>query len=293
MSIFLLIAVLFWGFSYIGIKISLKYLSPVELIAARFVLGAATLLAIIIFKRLPLNFRGTLKYLILGGGVIFIHFWIMATGMLTTSATNTAWILTTAPIFIAILSFFVLKEKLGRFQMISIVLATLGVVSLVSNGNLGSLDWISSVGDWIVLGSCVTWAVYTIIAGKVSKRLSPLVGTFWMITLAGVVIVPLSLANNGIEKYKAMAGDGVIAVLFLGVGCLALSFWFWSEGLSRRPAGEVGIYLYLEPLFTMLGAVFILKEEITIGTILGAALIVAGVYISERFGRIKLAEHDV
>ena len=261
MSIFLLFAVLFWGFSYIAIKISLNYLSPVELIAVRFVLGAATLLAIIIFKRIPLGFKGTLKYLILGGAIIFVHFWIMATGMLSTTATNTAWILTTAPIFIAILSFFVLKEKFGKYQIAGTVLATMGVISLVSNGNLGSLDWISSVGDWIILASCITWAIYTIVAGKVSKRLNPLVATFWMIALAGLVIVPLSLFRSGIDAYKTMATDGIIAVIFLGIGCLALSFWFWSEGLSRRPAGEVGIYLYLEPLFTMLGAVFILERE--------------------------------
>jgi drug/metabolite transporter (DMT)-like permease len=293
MSIFLLIAVLFWGFSYIAIKIALNYLGPVELIAVRFVLGAATLLAIIIFKRIPLSFKGTLKYLILGGAIIFVHFWIMATGMLSTTATNTAWILTTAPIFIAILSFFVLKEKFGKYQIAGTILATLGVISLVSNGNWGSLAWISSIGDWIVLTSCVTWAIYTIVARKVSKRLDPLVATFWMIALAGLVIVPLSLMRSGIEAYKTMAMDGMIAVVFLGVGCLALSFWFWSEGLARRPAGEVGIYLYLEPLFTMLGAVFILEEKITFWTMLGAALIVAAVYVSEKFGRIKLSEHDV
>jgi len=293
MSIFLLVAVLFWGFSYIAIKITLKYMSPVEMIAGRFILGGVTLLIIILFKRLSLRINGQWKYLLISALILFLHFWVMATGMITTTATNTAWILTTAPIFIAILSFFVLKEPFGRFQLLGIVLATIGVVFLVSKGDLSSLNWISSTGDWIVLGSCVTWAFYTIVTRKLTKNLNPLVATFWMIAIAAVAIVPYSFIAYGSSRYFSMPGEGVLSLSFLGIGCLAISFWSWSEGLSKRPAGEVGIYLYLEPLFTMAGAAILINEPITVWILLGAFFIVSGVYVSERFGKARLAEHDV
>nr|MBN2278240.1 DMT family transporter [candidate division Zixibacteria bacterium] len=284
MSIYLLVAVLFWGFSYIAIKNSLNYLTPVELIASRFILGAATLLVIIKLKGFSLKWKGQFKTLLLSAAILFLHFWVMATGMITTTATNTAWILTTAPIFIAVLSFILLREPISRMQIIGIGLATAGVVFLVSGGDLGSLDWISSTGDWIVLGSCVTWAFYTIVTRKLTRHLHPLVATFWMIALAGAVIVPYSLISSGILVYD-MPVDGIISVVFLGVGCLAISFWAWSEGLAKKPAAEVGIYLYIEPIFAMLGAVVLLREDITIGIISGAVMIMAAVYISERFGR--------
>jgi drug/metabolite transporter (DMT)-like permease len=217
----------------------------------------------------------------------------MATGMITTTATNTAWILTTAPIFIALLSYLWLKEPLGRFQFVGIILATVGVVILVSRGDIGSLNWISSTGDWIVLGSCVTWAFYTIVTRKITKIMHPLVATFWMIVMAGVVIVPYSFLKSGVHVYYSLPVRGVIAVVFLGVGCLAMSFWAWSEGLARKPAAEVGIYLYLEPLFTMFGAAVLLNEKITAGVLVGALFIVAAVYTSERYGRIRVARHDI
>jgi drug/metabolite transporter (DMT)-like permease len=281
MSIYLLIAVLFWGFSYIAIKASLVYLSPVELIAARFVLGALTLLAIIKAKKLTLKINGQWKILAWSALFLFLHFWVMATGMITTSATNTAWILTTAPIFIALLSYFWLKEPFGLRYIIGIILATIGVLFLVSKGNFGSLEWISSTGDWIVLGSCVTWAFYTIITRKLTKKLHPLVATFWMIVIAGAVIVPYSLFKSPLDIYR-MPSDGIIAVLFLGIGCLAISFWAWSEGLAKKPAGEVGLYLYIEPLFAMIGAAVLLNEKITIWIILGGLFITAALFISER-----------
>jgi len=293
MSIFLLITVLFWGFSYIAIKVTLKYLTPVEMIAARFVLGGLTLLIIIFFKRLSLGIKGQTKYLLISALILFLHFWVMATGMISTTATNTAWILTTAPIFIAILSFIILREPFGRFQIGGVVLATIGVLFLVSKGNFGAFGWISSTGDWIVLGSCVTWAFYTIVTRKLTKQLNPLVATFWMIALAGMAIVPYSLIMNGGNKYMTLPSDGAIALVFLGVGCLAISFWSWSEGLSKKPAGEVGIYLYLEPLFTMAGAAILIREPITIWIILGALFIISGVYVSGKLGKSKMAAHDV
>ncbi len=285
MSIYLLIAVLFWGFSYIAIKVALNYLTPVEMIAARFVLGGTTLLFIIWFKGLSFNIKKQLRLIIISAAILFLHFWVMATGMLTTTATNTAWILTTAPIFIALLSFLILKEPFGLYQILGVILATIGVIFLVSKGELGSLGWISSTGDWIVLGSCLTWAFYTIVTRRITRSVNPLAATFWMIAIAGLVIVPYSLLRSGHQVYWRMQPDGIVALVFLGVGCLAISFWAWSEGLARKPAGEVGIYLYLEPLFTMLGAAFLIQEPITVWLILGALFIVAAVYVSERFGK--------
>lgn len=287
MSIYLTLAVLLWGFSYIAIKESLEYLSPVELIAARLAAASVTLFIIIKAKRLSFSMRGQTVRLLITGGIVFVHFWIMATGMLYTTATNTAWILTTAPVFIAVLSLLVLKEKLGRGHLLGIVTATIGVLILVSRGNFTGLGWISSVGDWIVLTSCLTWAIYTIFTRKLTADINPLVVTFWTVTLAGIIIIPGSLFATGYEHYLTIPPRGIAAVLFLGIGCLAGAFWFWSEGLKRKTASEVGLYLYLEPLFATFGAWLLLHERIGWSVPIGGAFILAAVYFSEQFGREK------
>jgi len=87
--------------------------------------------------------------------------------------------------------------------------------------------------------------------------------------------------RSGAYVYK-MPWDGTLAILFLGIGSLAISFWAWSEGLARKPAAEVGLYLYIEPIFAMIGSFFILGEKITIWILSGAILIILAVYLSER-----------
>jgi len=280
MILFLLIPVAFWGLSYIAIKVGLRYLSPMELISARLILAAPVLYLILRAKKITINWRQDKLLLFLCGLVIFLHFFVMASGMKTVEATNTSWILTTAPIFIALLSWLFLKERFGLFATAGLVVATAGVLVLMSGGNLTHLGWLASTNDWLVFSSCLTWAVYTILGRIVTRRHDSLAATFVMVLIPAVLIAPWVLVGSGFSHLMAMPWQGWAAVVFLGVFCLAIAFWLWIEGLSRHPAAKVGIYLYVEPLITTLAAMLLLKEKLTLATIIGAAAIFAGVYLS-------------
>ncbi|MCK4606092.1 MAG: DMT family transporter [candidate division Zixibacteria bacterium] len=292
-SLFLLLPVLFWGLSYIAIKVVLRELEPVEMIAARFLLATPVLYLIIRGKGLKVWPVEKMGKLCVAALLVFLHFWVMAHGLKETSASNTAWILTTAPIFVAILAKAYLKEAFNAYQWLGMLVACAGVVALTSEGSLSNLAWISSRGDVIVLGSCLTWALYTVATREITGKVHPLVATFWMTGIAGLVFIPYTLATSGIGVYLDMQPITVLSLIFLGVFCLAVAFWLWAEGLSRQSSAEVGTYLYVEPLFAMIFASVLLDEPITIWLLVGAALISLGVYISERHGRVKLHEHDV
>jgi len=291
-SLYLLIPVIFWGLSYIAIKIVLNELEPVEMISLRFLLASPALWLILKYKKIdifPLKNSGNL---IVGAFLIFIHFWVMAVGMKETTASNTAWILTTAPIFIAILGWLVLKERFTLWQSLGLLIAASGVIVLTANGSFDNLKWLNSRGDYIVLGSCITWAIYTIWVRKIRGIANPLLITFWMTTFAGLIFVPYTFLTSDISKFVSLQTDTIVSLLFLGLCCLAIAFWLWSEGLAKQNATDVGIYLYVEPLITMVGAWVILDERITVWLILGAVLITIGVLISEKYGKTKIVEHD-
>jgi len=291
-SFLLLLPVLFWGISYIAIKVVLTELEPVEMIAVRFLLAAPVLFIILKLKGLNPLPRAMHGKLFIAAGVVFLHFWVMATGMKETSASNTAWILTTAPIFIALLSWVYLKEPFTGQQWVGLLLAAGGVLFLTYNGDMANLQWIHSRGDIIVLGSCVTWAFYTVGMREITTKVDPLVATFCMTGIAGLVFVPYTLLTSGYEKFISLKAMTFLSLVFLAVFCLAIAFWLWSEGLARATAAEVGVWLYIEPLITVLGAWILLGEPITLWLALGAALISLGVYVAEKYGRLLLQEHD-
>ncbi|MBN1213217.1 MAG: EamA family transporter [candidate division Zixibacteria bacterium] len=286
-SLFLLISILFWGFSFVAIKVALYEVSPVEMIAVRFLLASVTLFIIIKAKGLPFKTPHKRFKLLLAAFIVFLHFWIMAVGMKETAASSAAWILAAAPIFVALLANYYLKETLRFSQWGGLMLAFAGVFILTYNGDPANLGWLDSRGDLLLLASCGTWALYTVGTRDITREVHPLVATFWMVTIAGLVFVPYTLFTTGFEKFLTLQGKTYLSLVFLGVFCLAIAFWLWSEGLKRSKAAEVSVFLYVEPLVAMFAGWWLLSERITVWLLLGAVLISLGVYLSEKFSKIK------
>jgi drug/metabolite transporter (DMT)-like permease len=71
-------------------------------------------------------------------------------------------------------------------------------------------------------------------------------------------------------------------ILFLGIFCSGLAYLFWYSALEKKDSGIVGMYLYLEPLVTLIGAYFLLNEEIRWSTLMGGGMILLGVYLGAR-----------
>ncbi|MCP4570201.1 MAG: DMT family transporter [FCB group bacterium] len=218
------------------------------------------------------------KTIIICGLILIAHLLVQVEGMKTTTATNTAWLITTIPIFIVILSYIFLRERISRWQLLGMVVAATGVLILVSRGNLGSLDFIKSYGDWMVLASCGTWTIYTVLGKRITGQ-NPLAIIMLVSSVVAIILIPPVIFRSGIDIYFALPGRVLYALLFLGVFCQGIAYWIWLEGLKRKSAGQVGTFLYLEPLSTMAAAPFILGESITPSLIGGGILVVIGVWL--------------
>src|SRR5687768_8547712 len=114
-----LFAVTVWGASFVATKISLQYIAPTGLVWIRFAMGVVILgLAVVLNKQFSLPRGKDWGYFALLGflGITF-HQWLQSTGLLTAQATTTAWIITSTPIFIALLGLLILRERLVWYQI--------------------------------------------------------------------------------------------------------------------------------------------------------------------------------
>jgi len=279
----LLLTVTVWGLSFVATKICLGYMTPLEIIGLRYLLGLPVLLTVILLKRVKLRFnRKDLRNILLASLVITIHYLIQITGIKYTTATNTGWLIAVTPLVLVVLSVVFLKEKITFNSIIGVVIASVGILLLVSTGNLCDLEWLRSTGDWLILASAHTWAVYTVLIRDVSRRYDPLLVSFAVLGFSAVVIVGSMAFGADWEKFLHLPLEPVVAILFLGIGCLALAFWFWQEGVARLGAAKAGFFLYLEPLATTALAVPYLNEPFGFFTALGGVMVLAGVYLAEK-----------
>jgi drug/metabolite transporter (DMT)-like permease len=279
----LLSAVVIWGWTFVATKILVAELGPLEIFALRLAIGLPFLGGILVLKRVPLRFaRADAAPLFLGGALFTLHVLVQIGGLVTTTATNTGWIISVSPLALAVLSFLFLHERIGRSVVAGIAMATVGILLLVSRGRLADLAWLQNTGDWLVLASAHTWALYTVVTRDLVRRRQPLAVTFGILLIAAVFTAILFVAAGDLARARTLSPRGIAALLYLAIPGQALGHWFWQEGVAQLGAARAGLYLYLEPLATLALAVPLLGEPFGLFTALGGALVLAGVWVGQR-----------
>lgn len=280
--VLLLTAVVIWGWTFVATKILVAELGPVEIFALRLAIGLPVLGVILLVKRVPLRFeRGDARPLILGGAILTLHFPMQIAGLVTTTATNTGWIIAVTPLALAVLSFLFLRERIGWRGAAGIAVATGGILVLVSRGRLGDLAWLRSTGDWLVLASAHTWALYTVVTRDLARRRNPLAVAFGITFMAAVFTAIPFATTASLADIRALSPRGLAAVLYLAIPGTALGQWFWQEGVARLGVTRAGMYLYLEPLATLALAVPLLGEPFGPVVVFGGGLVLGGVYLGQ------------
>ena len=287
----LLICVILWGWSFVATKIAVEYVNPFELLAIRYIFGFPILLVILFAKKIKLQFEKRDKIaILLGSAILTIHFLIQITGLKYTSATNTGWIISISPLVLAVLAFLILKENISKYQVAGIVIATIGIFLLVSKGDLTNFSWLSSTGDWLVLGSAHTWAFYAVATRYVSQRCNPLAVTVGVLAPSAVLVLLYVSFTSDWSKFLHLPLEPMLALIFLGVFALGLAHWFWQTGMAKLGAARAGIFLYLEPLATTALAVPYLNEEFGLISAIGGLLVLAGVFVAEKRKAVNMIE---
>lgn len=281
-----LLAVLFWGVSFVATKAALREISPWTLIFTRFGLGVALLTAILRARGgALLPPRPAWRSLALMGCVgVLVHQALQAYGLTMTSAVSTGWLIGLTPLWSALLAAAVLGEPLGAGKLAGLLVGFAGAALVVTHGRLdGALLALPSTrGDLLILASTLNWAVYSVLGHGVLRGLGALRATAGALTAGWLMVVPLFVLSTGWREYARLSATGWGAVLFLGVACSGLGYLFWYGALERMDASRVAALLYLEPLVTLAAAVALLGEPIHATTLLGGALVLLGVTIVQR-----------
>jgi len=283
-----LAAVIFWGFSFIATKMALKEVHPFTLLALRYAMGALLLLFVQLGRE-----KGFLKvfslrdwiyiFILAAVGVSGLGL-LQAYGLLYTTAVNTGWIIAINPILITLSARFFLGEAIKARMVLGILLGFCGVFLIISKGifSISLFRMASTYGDFLVFVSALAWSGFTIGGKGFISRFPPL-ATVTTIMLAGCLLVlPLSLLRGDWNNLIHLSLSAWAGLLFLGIFCSGLGYLFWYSALEKSDSGVVGMYLYLEPFATLIGAYLLLGEEIRWITLMGGGMTLVGVYLATR-----------
>src|SRR5581483_849310 len=236
--------VVVWGATFIATKIALQEVSPATIVWLRFAMGVVILgAAVLLRKQFAIPERSEWLYFALLGfiGVTF-HQWLQANGLKTAQATTTAWIVATTPVFIALLGWLMLKEKLGWVRVGGILLASFGVLLIVSKGSLSALftGKEGTIGDLLVLISAPNWAIYTVLSRRELAR-HPAARMMFYVMLLGWLFTNIWIFGfgPGLREIHNITAKGWGAILVLGIFGSGLAYIAWYDALQALPASQL------------------------------------------------------
>jgi drug/metabolite transporter (DMT)-like permease len=279
-------AVIVWGASFIATKVALVDAAPVTIVWLRFTIGVVILgVAVALRKQFTLPDKKEWGYFALLGflGITF-HQWLQSNGLQTSKASTTAWIVSTTPVFMALLGWLVLKEKLGWLKWTGILMAFAGVMLVVSRGDFSAITIgkFGTPGDYLILISAVNWAVFSALSRRGLKSHPASLMMFYVMSFGWLFTSVLFFSGNGMTEIPGITQRGWLGILFLGIFCSGLAYIAWYDALQVLSTAQTGVFLYIEPLVAVVVAAIILNEQITVPSIAGGAIILAGVWLVNR-----------
>jgi drug/metabolite transporter (DMT)-like permease len=283
-----LFAVMLWGASFVATKVALRDVSPVTVVWLRFGMGTIILgLAVLARRQFALPSRKDAVYFALLGflGITF-HQWLQSTGLTTAQATTTAWIMATTPVFMALLGWLVLKEKMAGWQVAGILVASLGVLLVVSKGDLSALfnGHAGTIGDLLILISAPNWAIFSTLSRRGLSQ-HPAARMMLYVMAFGFLFTSVLFAlGPGTSEIGRLTLDGWLGVGFLGILCSGVAYIFWYDALQAMPVAQTGAFVYFEPFVTVVVAAVVLSEPLLLVSLLGGGAIILGVGLVNRRG---------
>lgn len=288
------VAASLWGTSYVAAKFSVQWVPPFTAAAFRFLVVAAVLWAVLPLRaERPKVERRDWPILALAG--LFqtsFYFALQYAGIGLTSASNTAIIVNTRPIFVALMSALVLREVLGSRKIGGILMAFVGVVLVSTGGSLSGLglEREQLMGDTLILLNALSGAVGLVLTKKVLSRFRPYEALLLVQTFGALGLLPFAALEIG--QWGSLQSTPVsvwLVLIYQGLFCSIAPHLLWNNVLARIEASRAAVFMYITPLMAVLLSYLFLGERFSWIFLVGAVLVVSGAYltVSSEEGRTR------
>ena len=281
----LLLTAIFWGGTFIAGRSLAQHVGPYSAAFFRFAVASVLLVFItwkVEGKLVLLKKRQVLPVILLGLTGVFFYNVFFFKGLKLIEAGRAAIIIANNPIFIALLSAAVFKEKLSAVKTTGIIISLVGAVLAISKGDLrlilhGNLGW----GEVYIFLCVASWVVFSLLGKAVMSGLSPLASVTYS-SLTGSVLLFMPAYSEGLANCIHYSFTDWWNIFYLGFFGTVLGFVWFYEGIKKIGPTRAGLFINFVPISAILLAFFFLDEAVTFSLLIGALMVTTGVYLTNR-----------
>jgi drug/metabolite transporter (DMT)-like permease len=279
-----------FGFSFVATKFALRGFEPLLIALLRFSLAGAILFLLWRLRggRERLSRRELARLAALGFVSLTVYFTFENLGIARTSASDAAILIGAIPIFVSVLNVFTLHERNSGAQWTGILLSFAGVVALIELGARGA-GGSTLLGNLLVLGASLAAAVYNVAARRLLVTRSALFLTTFQNLFGALFMLPLAVAEAMLVGVRSPTAQAAGAVAYLVLACSVCGYLLLNYGLRFIEASKASVFINLTPVVAVAAAYVLLGERFTAGQLVAAVVVVAGVWLANRGGRVSPA----
>jgi len=276
--------VLIWGYSWVLMKIALRYAHPFDFAALRVGIGATLLFAIVKVRGRGLALSRYRMALLLGSLQVALFVGLSHFALLYAGPGKTSVLVFTMPFWMIVFAHFILHERMRGAQWIAVAFALAGLVLIVAPWRLTSLT-----GSLLAVAAGAVWAISAVLSKKwPTPGADPLLFTAWQLLFGTLWLAALAwLHPHPPVRWTVEFG---VALGFSAVFATAIGWWLWTYVLANTTAGIAGLNSLGIPVIAVLGSALQLGErppplELTGMIAIGLALAMLGGLGLRRSGR--------
>jgi drug/metabolite transporter (DMT)-like permease len=276
--LFTVIASSLWGTSFPAIKIGLQYTDPYTFVFLRFLFASLIMLVVMFLtKNFSFNFNRKRLILFLGitNGTAYL---LQYLGMVSAFASKSSLFVNLSVVWVALLSPIVLKEKLGRKKLAGVIASLLGIMLVATNLDFGSLGLGEVVGDLLVIGAGILWAVF-IVYNKplVTESKNMIQSMTWLLLFTMLPLLPV--VPFSAENFLSLSGQAWVVIIYTALFCWVAPYYLWLKGLKNISPVTSAVILLNEIIVSVIISTIFLGDSLTVVTGIGAVFIMFAIML--------------
>lgn len=284
-----------WGGTFIAGR-SLAGVAPMFSACLRFVLASAALSLFLLlsgkgFRKVTA--RQALVVTLLGFCGIFSYSFFFFSGLQHIHASRAALIVALNPAVMTLIAYLFYRERITALKVLGIVLCFCGVALVVGGGQPqttpGGPAWL---GEALIGGCVLSWSAYSVFCKSVVRELGPLHTVTYSI-YAGTIMLVAYAAATGVLDMDAVwrfTTAEITSLLYLGVVGSAIAYIWYYDGIQQIGVARASVFIALNPLAAVLFGAALLGEQMSLASLMGGVLIISGIVIENRQGRVPGAQ---
>jgi drug/metabolite transporter (DMT)-like permease len=277
-------AVFFWGLSFVATKIALESFPTFTLIFARFALASCFFLLLMTRYGLPRVTRKNQAKLFLTA--LFepgLYFVFETLGLQHTTAPKAALIIAVIPVVVVVLAAIFLRERTGLGALLGIGTTLVGIAVLIGGNLRCGSTWHGEVlGDLLIVGAVLSAACYTVCARDLGRHHSAREITSIQALYGALFFAPACLMELPQIEWSHVSFRSSAALVYLTLFATVGAFLCYNYALARLPASRAAVFINGIPVVTAAAAWLLLGETLTAAQLGGGALVLFGVYLTNR-----------